>query len=127
MHYLLWAKELEPASGWISEKDMPGGTTFFRGPHAIPTDLITAGVGNSADAFLHLCEKHDGIRTDMADAACIFRITDRIPVAVLYWVGDEDFPAESKILYDKTITDHFALDTVFALATGICQELGRKS
>lgn len=61
----------------------------------------------------------------MADAAFIFYITDRIPVAVLYWAGDDEFPAESKLLYDSTLPSHFALDIVFALAVGICEELSR--
>jgi hypothetical protein len=46
-------------------------------------------------------------------------------VAVLYWAGDEDFPAEAKLLFDKTLPNHFALDIVYALASGICEQLGR--
>jgi hypothetical protein len=37
IHYLLKSKEIEISNEWISEKDLPGGTTFFRGPHVIPT------------------------------------------------------------------------------------------
>ena len=60
----------------------------------------------------------------MADAAYSFRMTPRIPVAVLYWIGDEDFPAESKILYDKTIAEHLAPDIIYALAVGTCDRIG---
>ena len=60
----------------------------------------------------------------MADAAYRFEITPRIPVAVLYWNGDDDLPAESKLLYDQTITEHLASDIVWALAVGICERLG---
>lgn len=126
VHYLLTAKNILSANQWISEKDMPGGVTFFRGPHEIPTRLITQKVRDSTEDFQELARKHNGLPLDMADTACIFHITDRIPVAVLYWAGDDDFPAESKILYDKTLTEHFALDIVFALAVGICEELGRQ-
>ena len=59
----------------------------------------------------------------MADAAYRFKITPRIPVAVLHWTGDDDFPAESKILYDRTITEHLASDIIYALAVGICKRL----
>jgi hypothetical protein len=57
----------------------------------------------------------------MADVAYRFDIVPRIPVGVLYWQGDEDFPAEAKILYDQTITAHLASDIVYALAVGICE------
>lgn len=125
IHYLLSAKDIPTANEWISEKDMAGGVTFFRGPHEIPTDLITKKVENSISLCKKIGEKHLGTPLDMADCAFIFHITDRIPVALLFWEGDEDFPAESKLLYDKTLTDHFALDIVFALAVGICNELGK--
>ena len=41
IHYLLKSKEIEISNEWISEKDIPGGTTFFRGPHEIPTNLTS--------------------------------------------------------------------------------------
>ena len=61
----------------------------------------------------------------MADAAYRFSITAHIPVSVLYWIGDEEFPPEAKILYDRTITEHLSLDIVFALATEICTRIGK--
>ena len=41
IHYLLGSKDAEPSGTWISEKEIPGGTTFFRGPHRIPTEVIS--------------------------------------------------------------------------------------
>ena len=119
VHYLLKAKEVEIANQWISEKDIPGGTTFFRGPHAIPTNLISSQFDNNIQGFKNRCEQLKGIPLSLADAAYIFEITSRIPVAVLYWRGDDEFPTESKILYDKTIAEHLASDIIYALAVGI--------
>ena len=124
VHYLLRARELEPARQWISEKDIPGGSTFFRGPHAIPTDLIASRFENDLTGFSERCKQLGGTFLDMADSAFIMQITPRIPVAVLYWRGDEEFPPESKILYDATIAGHLATDIIFALAWGICDRLG---
>lgn len=127
IHYLLTGQDEQVQNEWISEKDMPGGATFFRGPHEITSSLITAAVDNSVDKFGELCKNHGGTPLEMADAAYVLQITDRIPVAVLFWEGDDEFPAESKLLFDKSLTRHFALDIVFALAIGICEELGGTS
>lgn len=124
IHYLLTSKEIEISHEWISEKDIPGGTTFFRGPHEIPTNLISLRFNNNINEFKKRCEQLHGIPLNMADAAYSFRIAPRIPVAVLYWTGDEEFPAESKILYDRTISEHLASDIIYALAVGICERLG---
>jgi len=125
IHYLLKSKEIDISNEWISEKDIPGGTTFFRGPHEIPTNLISLRFNNNINEFKKRCEQLHGIPLNMSDAAYRFQITPRIPVAVLYWIGDDDFPAESKVLYDRTITDHLAADIIYALAVGICERVGR--
>jgi len=125
IHYLLKSKEIEICNEWISEKDIPGGTTFFRGPHEIPTNLISLQFNNNINEFKERCEQLHGIPLNMADAAYSFKIAPRIPVAVLYWRGDDEFPPESKILYDRTITEHLASDIIYALAVGICERLGK--
>ncbi len=120
VHYLLTSKAIPVSKEWISEKDIPGGVAFFRGPHAIPTHLIEKRYGDNIGAFRKTCEQLDGILLDMADKAYSFRIAPRIPAAVLLWKGDDEFPAESKILFDKTIGEHVALDIIFALTVEIC-------
>ena len=44
----------------------------------------------------------------MADAAYSFQVTPRTPVAVLYWQGDDDFPPEAKILFDRSLAGYLA-------------------
>lgn len=124
IYYLLKSKGTEVWNEWISEKDIPGGVTFFRGPHEIPTHLISGRYSNDINEFRKRCEQLHGIPIDMADSAYRFKITSHIPVAVLYWKGDDDFPPESKILYDKTITEHLTSDIIFALAVEICTRIG---
>jgi hypothetical protein len=125
VHYLRSAKEIPPAGQWISEKDIPGGTTFFRGPHAVPVHVIASRFGEDIQGFIRLCEQYGGTTLALADAAFSFVITPRVPVAVLLWQGDAEFPAEAKLLYDATIARHLALDIVYALAVGVCEQLGR--
>jgi len=124
INYFLKAKEVVLSQEWISEKDIPGGSTFFRGPHEIPTHLISSRYRGNIKKFRKICDQLGGISLNMADAAYVFKITPRIPVAVLYWDGDDEFPPESKILFDASITEHLALDITFALAVDICTRIG---
>ncbi len=120
VHYLLTSKAIPISGEWISEKDIPGGAAFFRGPHAIPTHLIVRQYGDNIGGFSKRCEQLDGIPLHMADQAYSFRIAPRTPVAVLLWEGDDEFPAESKILFDRTIVEHLALDIIFGLTVDVC-------
>ena len=123
LHYLLGATAVEIAGVWISEKEIPGGETFFRGPHRIPTDRVSRRFGNDLAEFRKRCEQLAGEPIRMADAACTFNIAQRIPVAVLYWRGDDEFTPECRILYDRSIQEHLAADIVYALGVGICRTL----
>jgi hypothetical protein len=124
INYLLKAKEIGLSHKWISEKDMPGGATFFRGLHEIPTRLISSRFSGDIKAFRKICDQLGGIPLNMADAAYIFKITPRIPAAVLYWEGDDEFSPESKILFDASITEQLTLDIIFSLAVDICTRIG---
>lgn len=118
--YLIQAKHMQPIGDWISEKDMPGGEGFFRGPHTLPVDFITKRVQDDVSVFDSICRKLGGTPLDMAYRAYRFEITPTMPVAVLFWLGDEDFPSEAKLLFDRTMIDQLPLDIVFALAVEVC-------
>jgi hypothetical protein len=124
IYYLLRAKDMSISKEWISEKDIPGGPTFFRGPHKIPTQIIEKRYENKVEEFKEVCEQLDGIPLDMADAAYAFEITPRIPVAVQFWDKDDEFSAEAKILFDRTIAEQLAPDIVFCLTVEICRRIG---
>ncbi|HDZ91691.1 MAG: DUF3786 domain-containing protein [Deltaproteobacteria bacterium] len=123
VQYLLTARDIPVIGEWVSEKDLPDGAAFFRGPHAIPTHLIAKRYGDSPGEFCERCELLHGTALDLADEAYSFRIAPRIPVAVLLWEGDDEFPAESKVLFDRTIGEHLALDVIFGLAVEICAKV----
>ncbi len=123
INYLLQVNDMEPVNEWISEKDIPGGTTFFRGPHLIPVDRIANRYTNNPEDFIKQCNALGGTPLNMGDAAFRFSITPRLPIAVIFWDRDDDFPAEAKILFDKSIVSHLTLDIVFALAVDVCHRL----
>jgi hypothetical protein len=127
IYYLLKSKDIPINREWISEKDIPGGATFFRGPHKIPTHIIEMQYEGEIEEFRKKCECLAGIPLDMADAAYAFEITPRIPVVVQFWDKDDEFPAEAKILFDKTVAEHLAPDIIFCLTVEICRRIGGKS
>jgi len=127
IYYLVKGKEIEIRNEWISEKDIPGGATFFRGPHEIPTNLITRSYENDIERFRKRCLQLRGTDLDMGDAAYCFSMAPRIPVAVMYWKGDDEFPPEAKILYDRTINEHLTSDIIYTLAVHTCRKIGDTS
>lgn len=85
--------------------------------------MIASRFDGDIQGFSLRCEQYGGTKLALADAAFSFVITPRLPVAVLFWQGDEEFPTEAKLLFDATIVRHLALDIVYALAVGVCEQL----
>ncbi|MCP3943998.1 MAG: DUF3786 domain-containing protein [Desulfobacteraceae bacterium] len=120
LHYLMKVKQIPLSGQWISEKDIPGGVGFFRGPHTLPTEILAQVFGNDLSGFLVAGERLGGKSLPMADAAFSFDIAPQIPVAVLLWLGDEEFGSQVKLLFDKTIEQQLPLDIIYALAVEVC-------
>ena len=125
INYLLGEKASKSTGNWISEKDLVGGVTFFRGPHKIPTDLISVAYGNDVDALSQKCLQLGGKPLDMADCSFSFDIIGSIRIALLYWQGDEDFPAEAKLLIDSSVADSLRLDVIFGLLCDACVRIAK--
>ncbi len=125
LFYLLRSQDIPIAGEWISERDLPGGVTFFTGPHSIPTYLIQERFGYETDGFKRVCENLGGRPIDMADKAFVFRILPRVPVAVLLWRGDDEFDAEARILFDKTISQQLPLDVIFGMTVVLCSSIAQ--
>lgn len=125
INYLMQIKSVPLTGQWISEKDLPGGVTFFRGPHEIPTSLISSRFGNDLDEFSRVCRLLKGQPAGMADAAYAFYPLPHLSVALLYWLGDDEFPAEAKLLFDKSTSGNLALDTLYAFAVDTCYRVSR--
>ena len=126
VHYLMKAQGLGVVNEWVSEKDIPGGSAFFRGPHTLPARDIALAFGKDIKGFKAACTRLGGRPLAMGDAAFVFDITPKIPVAVLLWLGDEDFDADAGLLFDKTVARHLALDIIYALGVLVCKTLAQR-
>ena len=118
LHYLLEAKPREPSGTWIGEKELPGGEVFFRGPHGIPLEPLTAILGRHPDRFRSVAEKLGGTPASMGDLAFRFPTFPQIPLLLVLWEGDDEFEPEMLMRFDSTISAHLErLDAIWALTS----------
>ena len=128
--YLLRAREIPLAGKQQTEKDLPGGETFFRGPHELARRPILKHFGRNPEAFRKAAAALGGQRLDFGDAAFRFQALPRIPLDYILWAEDDEFPARLTIAFDPTVSDHLPLDVVWALvhlATRRLVEAGSES
>lgn len=113
--YLLRAQEIPLAGKQHTEKDLPGGETFFRGPHELSRRPIIKRFGSDPEAFHKAAPSLGGQHLDFGDAAFRFQALPRVPLDYILWAEDEEFPARLTIAFDSTVSDHLPLDVIWAL------------
>ena len=123
LFYLAEAKEMRLTHKWISEKDLKGGPTFFRGPHRLQVEELEARYGSDPDAFLNAGKRLDGGEIFYGDKGFALEVLPRIPLAYLLWKGDEEFPPKISLLFDSTIDSQFPLDIIWCMVAETSRRL----
>jgi hypothetical protein len=124
LHYLLEARMVPLLGQWVSEKDVPGGELFFRGPHAIPTDRLLPVFGTNPGLFRLAAERLGGTPVPMGDLGYRLWAFPRVPILFILWKGDEEFEPALHVRFDKSITEQIhTLDTLWALMNVVCRSL----
>jgi hypothetical protein len=116
LHYLLHAQSL-PASGqWVAPGDLASGQLYFRGSHILPTEPLAKAYGDALERFRARGKALGGHALDYGDAAVRLLPLPRLPVALVLWRGDDEFPARASLLFDATCEGHVAADILWSTA-----------
>jgi hypothetical protein len=123
VQYLLTAQDEPLAGEMVSPRSLPSGDFFFRGPHDFPTERLVQAFGERADAFRKAAEKIGGRAVAAGDAAYEFAALPRVPMTVILWQTDEEFPARVQILVDRAAHRQLPLDALWVLANVLAKRL----
>jgi len=115
VQYLLTARDEPPGRERVDPKSLPYGDFFFRGPHPMPTDALEAAFGERLEAFREAAQALGGRAVAMGDAAFEFLALPRVPVVVILWAADDEFPARARFLLDRQADHQLPLDALWVL------------
>jgi hypothetical protein len=119
--YWLARSRMVPATNkLVTVAGLKGGEMFFRGSHTLPLDKLAQLYAADAPGFLKRGEKAlGGLQREMGDAAIELMPINGLPVAIILWLADEEFPAGASLLFDSTAGDLLPLDVIWA-ASMLC-------
>jgi hypothetical protein len=123
VQYLLTAQDEPLAGEWALPRTLPYGDFFFRSPHDLPTAKLEEAFGGRLDAFREAAEAVGGTPLAMGDAAYEFRALPRVPVGVILWGADDEFPARAQFLLDKAAHRQLPIDALWVLCRVLAKRL----
>lgn len=105
-----------PSGNMISEKQLPGGSVFFRGVHALATEPLVKVFGRNPQEFSRIGLDLGGIPEKFGDASFTVRVLPKVPIRFILYAEDEEFGASLKIMFDDSIKQYFRqIDLIWGL------------
>ncbi len=108
--YLQTADGAPSADRWISFRELPHGTFYHRAFQGYAPNRLTKRWGNDLEGFVAACRALGGDPLELGNACFAFKVLPRVPVAVVYWLGDEDFPSRASVLFDANAHHYMVTD-----------------
>ncbi len=114
--YLAGARDIGLTGRLLRPENLKGGRHFFKGTHELPLKGLAGKYGADGEAFLGRARKLGGKPLGFGDASVEIYPLPRVPVTLILWFGDEEFPARADLLFDSSVELHVPLDIAWSVA-----------
>lgn len=123
MQYLVESSGLPPRGRWLSFLELPEGIHHYAPFQTDALFPLAEKYGQSPEQFLKAAAVMKGQQIKMGDAAVIIPALPKIPLAVVLWLGDEEFPAKCNVLFDTVSPTHLTTATLWVLGVEVAAKL----
>jgi hypothetical protein len=123
LHYLLADATAAPAGNFISFRDLPGGSFYWK-PYRVRTiQPLVDHFRNDLSALRRALDRFEWTPVDRGDLGARVRAIGTLHLTLVYHAGDEDFEPEAEILFDANVKRIFCTEDAVVLATRLCRSL----
>lgn len=120
LHYLNGAflSNGAPTTGeWISFQDVPDGRFYIGAFIKRAKDPMLRTFGMNAKLMIESASGlYGATQLDHGDHSLMVRVLPLVPVALVIWEGDDEFPPDGNILFDKNISMILSAEDIAWLA-----------
>jgi hypothetical protein len=119
-HYLLGAwrsSGIEITGDWIAYREVPDGRFYLDAFLKRAQRPLVQAFGEQPERMVELAKsRYEAGPFDQGDHAVIVHPLPLVPLALVLWRGDEEFPPEGNILFDRSISAILSAEDIAWLA-----------
>ncbi|RLA95144.1 MAG: hypothetical protein DRG25_00930 [Deltaproteobacteria bacterium] len=112
LHYLNGVKDIPLAEENISFREVPCGEFYYAAFVQRSIAPLLQIFGQKPRAFRFVAESLGGQPIEMGDIGTRLQVLPKVPVTLIYWEGDDEFPPDLNILFDATIKEFFSTEDI---------------
>ena len=117
LHYLATAKGTLLSNKQIAFRELPEGATYFRSFSQRTLKPLANFFGKEPARLIEVAQKIGGRKAEFGDASVTINAFPKVPITLVIWKGDNEFPPDANITFDNTITDYLSVEDI----TVICE------
>ena len=125
LHYLTRAKGTPLSQRMITYQELQEGAAYFPSFYKRAVKPLVDHFGPCPELLVETAMKIGGYRAGFGDAAATIPAFSRVPITLVIWKGDEEFPPDGSILFDSTILDYLSVEDVNVLCQSIVWQMVR--
>ncbi|MBI5632663.1 MAG: DUF3786 domain-containing protein [Nitrospirae bacterium] len=127
LHYINTHGKAELAGKWVSFSELKSGmvkaSSFLREAEEPIKELFLSAPKRVSAALGRLGAKQTG--DFPTTEAWILFLLPKVPVVILYWPEEDEFPAKVKILFDQTADKFLDVESLMFLLEGLVKNMER--
>jgi len=116
LHYMMAPAAPPRTRQWIAYREIPGAAFYFDAFVKRAVEPLKKVFGDNLDAFARAAQKLHFQKIESGDLGFECRVLPGIPLRLILWGTDDEFPAEANILFDKNIGQILSPEDVAWLA-----------
>ena len=125
LHYLTLASGIPLSGKPIAFQELPKGASYLRTFTKRSVAPLMKHFGGEPGRLVKVAGKLGGQKVDYGDAAVKIDGFKLVPVTLVLWGGDEEFPPRGNILFDSTISEYLSTYDITVLCDAIVWRLVR--
>ena len=120
LHYLNGAWSSSGAGTeetWIAFQEIPDGRFYLDAFQRRAKNPLVQTFGHNPEQLLELATASFGAKPfDQGDCSTVVTVLPLVPVALVLWRGDDEFPPEGNMLFDRSVSRILSAEDVAWLA-----------
>lgn len=110
IYYFYTADGYPLTDKWISFSELPDGRFYNQAYQGYTGKLLAHHFQDNLDKLIRAVQLTHGEEVTFADRAFRYQVLPCLPLLLVYWQGDEDFPPNYQILFDASVIHYIPTD-----------------
>ncbi len=116
-----------PSGEWISFKETDGGKLFWPNFSQRAIEPLAECFQQNPNGLIkNILENFEGKRVDGGDIAVEVETFPGVFVRLIFWRGEEQFPAEATMLFDRGLMEVYIMEDVAVLLTLLAEAVSKE-